>query len=58
MMVSTAPTKSLWFPAQYLPDMMMFLNLAVAITLLAFCWLVLVLSFKGWLVARARRRSN
>jgi len=33
-------------------DMMMFLNLGVAITLLAFCWLVLVLSFKGWLVTR------
>jgi len=36
-------------------DMMMFLNLAVAITLLAFCWLVLALSFKGWLLSRTQR---
>ncbi|KAH8106084.1 hypothetical protein BXZ70DRAFT_918164 [Cristinia sonorae] len=30
-------------------DMMMFLNVAVAITCLAFCWTLGVVAFKGWL---------
>ncbi|KAH9173450.1 hypothetical protein EDB89DRAFT_2157570 [Lactarius sanguifluus] len=33
-------------------DVMMFLNVAVAITCLAFCWTVLVVGFKGWLKSR------
>ncbi|KAI9447807.1 hypothetical protein H4582DRAFT_2137979 [Lactarius indigo] len=33
-------------------DVMMFLNVAVAITCFAFCWTVLVVSFKGWLKSR------
>jgi len=35
-------------------DVMMFLNLAVAITCFAFCWTFCVVAFKGWL----RSRSN
>ena len=30
-------------------DMMMFLNVAIAVTCLAFCWTVGVVAFKGWL---------
>jgi len=33
-------------------DVMMFLNVAVAITCFAFCWTVLVVGFKGWLKSR------
>lgn len=33
-------------------DVMMFLNVAVAITCLAFCWTLLVVGFKGWLKSR------
>ncbi|KAF9451619.1 cytoplasmic protein [Macrolepiota fuliginosa MF-IS2] len=33
-------------------DVMMFLNVAVAITCLAFCWIILVVGFKGWLKSR------
>ncbi|KAH7924051.1 hypothetical protein BV22DRAFT_1035642 [Leucogyrophana mollusca] len=33
-------------------DMMMFLNLAVAITCFAFCWTLCVVAFKGWLKSR------
>ncbi|KAH9965713.1 hypothetical protein BC827DRAFT_1125327 [Russula dissimulans] len=33
-------------------DVMMFLNLAVAITCFAFCWTMLVVGFKGWLKSR------
>ncbi|KAF8450367.1 hypothetical protein L210DRAFT_843634 [Boletus edulis BED1] len=33
-------------------DMMMFLNVAVAITCFAFCWTLCVLTFNGWLKAR------
>ncbi|KAH9062182.1 hypothetical protein EDB87DRAFT_1559375 [Lactarius vividus] len=33
-------------------DVMMFLNVAVATTCFAFCWTVLVVSFKGWLKSR------
>ncbi|KAA1466252.1 hypothetical protein DENSPDRAFT_831039 [Dentipellis sp. KUC8613] len=33
-------------------DVMMFLNLSVAITCLAMCWTVLVVGFKGWLKSR------
>ncbi|KAL0949662.1 hypothetical protein HGRIS_009701 [Hohenbuehelia grisea] len=35
-------------------DVMMFLNVAVAITCCAFCWTLGVVSFKGWLKARSR----
>ncbi|KAI9513174.1 hypothetical protein F5148DRAFT_1273139 [Russula earlei] len=34
-------------------DVMMFLNLAVAITCFAFCWTMLVVAFKGWLRSRS-----
>ena len=30
-------------------DMMMFLNVAVAMTCLAFCWTLGIVAFKGWL---------
>ncbi|KZT12846.1 uncharacterized protein LAESUDRAFT_808371 [Laetiporus sulphureus 93-53] len=33
-------------------DVMMFLNVAVAITCLAFCWTLAVVGFKGWLKSR------
>ncbi|KAF8558838.1 hypothetical protein OG21DRAFT_1432523 [Imleria badia] len=33
-------------------DMMMFLNVAVAITCFAFCWTLCVVAFNGWLKAR------
>ncbi|KAJ3575156.1 hypothetical protein NP233_g1288 [Leucocoprinus birnbaumii] len=33
-------------------DVMMFLNVAVAITCFAFCWTLLVVGFKGWLKSR------
>ncbi|TFK76049.1 hypothetical protein BDN72DRAFT_891903 [Pluteus cervinus] len=33
-------------------DVMMFLNVAVAITCLALCWTLLVVGFKGWLKSR------
>ncbi|KAF9222086.1 hypothetical protein BS17DRAFT_235152 [Gyrodon lividus] len=33
-------------------DMMMFLNVAIAITCLAFCWTLCVVSFDGWLKSR------
>ncbi|KAH9994092.1 hypothetical protein BJV74DRAFT_770557 [Russula compacta] len=33
-------------------DVMMFLNLTVAITCFAFCWTMLVVGFKGWLKSR------
>lgn len=35
-----------------LSDVMMFLNLSVALTCLAFCWALLVVAFKGWLKSR------
>ncbi|KII95321.1 hypothetical protein PLICRDRAFT_210261 [Plicaturopsis crispa FD-325 SS-3] len=38
-------------------DMMMFLNVAVAITCFAFCWTFCVVAFKGWLKSRALQRS-
>lgn len=33
-------------------DVMMFLNVAVAITCFAFCWTLFIVSFKGWLKSR------
>ena len=33
-------------------DVMMFLNVGVAITCLAFCWVLAVVGFKGWLKSR------
>ncbi|KAI0053061.1 hypothetical protein FA95DRAFT_1552948 [Auriscalpium vulgare] len=33
-------------------DVMMFLNLTVAVTCLAFCWTLCVVAFKGWLKSR------
>jgi hypothetical protein len=38
-------------------DQMMFLNLAVAITCLALCWVVAVVGFKGWLKSRQHHVS-
>ncbi|KAI9574531.1 hypothetical protein HD554DRAFT_2010558 [Boletus coccyginus] len=35
-------------------DMMMFLNVAVAITCFAFCWTLCVVTYNGWLKARKR----
>lgn len=34
-------------------DVMMFLNVAVAITCFVFCWTLGVVGFKGWLRSRA-----
>ncbi|RDB22739.1 putative membrane protein C3B8.06 [Hypsizygus marmoreus] len=34
-------------------DMMMFLNVAVAMTCFAFCWTLFVVGFKGWLKTRS-----
>jgi len=34
-------------------DVMMFLNVAVATTCLAFCWVLCIVGFKGWLKTRA-----
>jgi hypothetical protein len=36
----------------FLPDVMMFLNVAVAITCFAFCWIFCMIAFKGWLKSR------
>lgn len=36
-------------------DMMMFLNVAVAITCLAFCWTLCVVAFKGWLKSHTQK---
>ncbi|KAF9815563.1 hypothetical protein IEO21_04563 [Rhodonia placenta] len=36
-------------------DMMMFLNLGVAITCLAFCWALAVVAFKGWLKSHTHK---
>ena len=36
-------------------DMMMFLNVAVAVTCLAFCWALGVVAFKGWLKSHSTR---
>ncbi|KAF8076243.1 hypothetical protein FPV67DRAFT_1558751 [Lyophyllum atratum] len=35
-------------------DVMMFLNVAVAVTCFAFCWTLFVVGFKGWLKSRLR----
>ncbi|KIL68162.1 hypothetical protein M378DRAFT_1063721 [Amanita muscaria Koide BX008] len=35
-------------------DVMMFLNVAVAMTCFAFCWTICMVGFKGWLKARAK----
>ena len=34
-------------------DVMMFLNVAVAMTCFAFCWALGIVGFKGWLRTRA-----
>ena len=36
-----------------LVDVMMFLNVAVAMTCLAFCWVLCIVGFKGWVRMRA-----
>ncbi|THH02427.1 hypothetical protein EW026_g477 [Hermanssonia centrifuga] len=36
-------------------DVMMFLNLAVAITCLAFCWTLGIVAFKGWLKSHSQK---
>lgn len=38
-------------------DVMMFLNVGVAITCLAFCWTLCVVAFKGWLKMRSVKPS-
>ena len=40
------------FDRHFSTDMMMFLNVAVAITCFAFCWTLCVVTFNGWLRAR------
>ena len=40
------------FDRYFSTDMMMFLNVAVAITCFAFCWTLCVVTFNGWLKAR------
>ncbi|KAJ3517560.1 hypothetical protein NLJ89_g425 [Agrocybe chaxingu] len=35
-------------------DVMMFLNVAVALTCCAFCWTLMVVGFKGWLKSRSQ----
>ncbi|KAH9482823.1 putative membrane protein C3B8.06 [Psilocybe cubensis] len=35
-------------------DVMMFLNVAVALTCLAFCWTLFVVGFKGWIKSRTQ----
>jgi len=37
-------------------DVMMILNLSVAITCIAFCWTLCIVGFKGWLKSRIRKR--
>lgn len=39
-------------------DMMMFLNVAVALTCLAFCWTLGVVTFKGWLKSHTHDAVN
>ncbi|EKM59411.1 uncharacterized protein PHACADRAFT_249882 [Phanerochaete carnosa HHB-10118-sp] len=36
-------------------DMMMFLNVAVAVTCFAFCWALCIVAFKGWLKSHSQR---
>lgn len=38
-------------------DVMMFLNVAVAVTCLAFCWVLAVVTFKAWLQVRENVKS-
>ena len=38
-------------------DVMFFFNFAVAVTCLAFCWLLAIIAFKGWVTSRASRAS-
>lgn len=37
----------------FVPDQMMFLNVAVAFTCFAFCWTLGIVAFKGWLKSRS-----
>ncbi|TBU23495.1 hypothetical protein BD311DRAFT_673841 [Dichomitus squalens] len=39
-------------------DVMMFLNVGVAITCLAFCWTLLVVAFKGWIKSPTQGTMN
>ncbi len=48
MLINLSP---LYFSDTWL-DIMMFLNVAVAITCLAFCWTLSMVGFKGWLKFR------
>lgn len=34
-------------------DVMMFMNLGVALTCFAFCWTFCIVAFKGWLESRS-----
>jgi hypothetical protein len=45
-------SRCLWWLTMRSTDVMMFLNVAVAITCFAFCWTMLVVGFKGWLKSR------
>ncbi|EJD00923.1 uncharacterized protein FOMMEDRAFT_147616 [Fomitiporia mediterranea MF3/22] len=38
-------------------DMMMFLNFAVAVTCLAFCWVLFIVTFKAWLRVRESKKA-
>ena len=39
-------------------DVMMFLNVAVAVTCFAFCWAFCMIGFKGWLRSRTVAAVN
>ncbi|EGO01800.1 hypothetical protein SERLA73DRAFT_132339 [Serpula lacrymans var. lacrymans S7.3] len=39
-------------------DMMLFLNVAVAITCFAFCWTLSIVALKGWLKSRSQSRPS
>jgi hypothetical protein len=39
-------------------DVMMFLNVAVAITCFAFCWTLSIVAFNGWLKSRSQPRHS
>ena len=38
-------------------DMMMFLNVAVAVTCLAFCWVLVIVTFKAWLQVNEKKKA-
>ncbi|KAF8486682.1 hypothetical protein JB92DRAFT_2759549 [Gautieria morchelliformis] len=53
-------TEQITFAAmrRQMDDMMFFFNLAVTMTCIAFCWLISIIAFKGWVIYRARISSS